>query len=216
MPTDLFLALPSYTVSQHVQARCRNQGVVLDVPLEPVVQENEVMHTSGDAGTRKVGPKVMAEKVAGSGVFFRAFVKGSKSDRVLLYFPEDTGVCFGVLNMLSQSHYHASIHSELLYTVDPCILEWVYKVSSRIYRANASAKSTWKYQGNGAWKLTEKSKKKPKSCKRSKAALNQPAGTASAICAGVFGSLPESVWVSYFCTSRSCGCHESQCVSQYS
>lgn len=74
-----------------MQARCRSQAVVLDVPVHPVVQENEVMHDSPDAGSRKFGPKVMAEKVAGSGVFYRAFVKASKADRVLLYFPEDTG-----------------------------------------------------------------------------------------------------------------------------
>lgn len=75
-----------------MQAPGRSQGVVLDVPLDPIVQENEVMHDTGDAGSRKFGPKVMAEKVAGTGVFFRAFVKSSKADRVLLFFPADTGV----------------------------------------------------------------------------------------------------------------------------
>jgi hypothetical protein len=75
-----------------MQTRFRSQSVVLDVPLDPVVQENEVLHDSADAGSRKFGPKVMAEKVAGSGVFFRAFVKASKADRLLLYFPEDAGV----------------------------------------------------------------------------------------------------------------------------
>jgi hypothetical protein len=74
-----------------VQARFRSQAVVLDVPLDPAVQENEILHDSVDVSSRKLGPKVMAEKVAGSGVFFRAFVKASKADRVLLYFPEDTG-----------------------------------------------------------------------------------------------------------------------------
>ena len=100
-------------------------------------------------------------------------------------------MCFDVLNMvLQRSHSCVTIHSRRTCIVDPCILEWVFKVSSRIYRANSGSKSTWKYQGNGAWKLTEKSKKKPKSCKRSKVALNQAAGTASFIFAGVICVLP--------------------------
>lgn len=73
---------------------------MLDVPLDPVVQENEVVHDSPEAATRKLPLKVMAEKVAGSGVFFRAFVKSSKTDRVLLYFPEDTGASSRLLLIL--------------------------------------------------------------------------------------------------------------------
>jgi hypothetical protein len=136
-----------------MQARYRTQGTVIDVPIEPVLQPNEMLLSDAmDSSARKFGLRVMAEKLAGSGVFYRAFVKASKTDRVLLFFPEDA---------------------------DPCILEWVYKASSRIYRSNSGMKASWKYQGNGAWKLTEKSKKKAKSCRKPKpAGTQQQAGTA--------------------------------------
>lgn len=84
----------------------------IDVPVDPIVQEHEVFHDSADVGSRKLGTKLMAEKAAGSGVFFRAFVMNSKVDRVLLHFPTDLqgGALF---NMLSSSQSLFACHHSL-------------------------------------------------------------------------------------------------------
>eukprot|EP00892_Ulva_mutabilis_P007187 jgi/Ulvmu1/4840/UM020_0126.1 len=117
---------------------------IVEIPLEPTLQENEVLQEKSDRGSGKLGPKLMVEKVAGSGVYYRAFVKSSKADRVLLYFPPDRE---------SQKW------------------EWVYKCSSRIHRGTVSGRCSWKYQGEGAWKVQVKPNKKkgasrPKGCKK--------------------------------------------------
>lgn len=108
------------------------------------MQENEVLLDKADRGSGKLGPKLMVEKLAGSGVYYRAFVKSSKADRVLLYFPPDK---------------------------EAQKWEWVYKCSSRIHRGTVSGRCSWKYQGEGAWKVQVKPSKKkgssrPKACKK--------------------------------------------------
>lgn len=117
---------------------------IVEIPLEPIVQDNETLQDKGERVGGKLGPKLMVEKLAGSGVYYRAFVKSSKPDRVLLYFPPDK---------------------------EAQKWEWVYKSSSRIHRGTVSGRCSWKYQGEGAWKVQVKPNKKkgasrPKGCKK--------------------------------------------------
>jgi hypothetical protein len=93
----------------------------------------------------------------------------------------------GTMNLILK---HGISFTQQFYLADPPILEWVFKASSRIHRASSSAKPGWKYQGDGAWTLTEKSKKKPKACKRGKAVTNAQIASAYStfVCGTQLGS----------------------------